>query len=149
VVPVSAKALCADGRVFSGRIFLPASAASHAGPTRPEEWLNGPAAFFPFQPEEGGAPVLLNKHELLWLSVPAPAFEAEIADLHGLVTRFVQIECGVHAIAGMLLIDLPEDRARVLDHLNRPEAFLTVWEGERHHLVNKHRITRLIDRRED
>jgi hypothetical protein len=149
VVSVPAEALCADGRVFAGRIFLPASAASHLGPTRPEEWMNGPAAFFPFQLDEGGVPVILNKHEVLWLSVPAPAFEAEIADLAGLITRFVQIECGVHTVAGMLLIDMPEHRSRVLDHLNRPEGFLTVWEGERHHLVNKCRITRIADRREE
>jgi len=147
VVPVPAEALCADGRAFSGRVFLPASAASHPGPTRPEEWLNGPAAFFPFQLDEPGAPVLLNKRELLWLSVPAPAFEAEIADLAGVATRFVRIECGVHTLTGRLVVDTPE--SRVLDHLNGPEAFLTVWEGERHHLVNKARITRVVDRREE
>jgi hypothetical protein len=148
VVPVAAQALCADGRVFAGRIFVPASAANHPGPTTPEEWLNGPAAYFPFQPEDGGAPVILNKRELLWLSVPAPAYEAEIADLAGLITRSVQVECGAHAIAGMLLIAMPEHRSRVLDHLHRPEAFLTIWEGERHYLVNKRRITRIIDSRE-
>ena len=149
VVPVAAKALCADGRVFTGRIFLPASAASHPGPTRPVEWMNGPAAYFPFQLEEGGAPVILNKHEVLWLSVPAPSFEAEIADLAGLITRYVQIECGVHTLTGMLVIDMPEHHSRVLDHVNRPEPFLIIWEGERHHLVNKARITRIVDRREE
>lgn len=149
VVPVVARALCADGRVFTGRIFVPASAASHPGPTRPEEWMNGPAPYFPFQLDEGGAPVLLNKHEVLWLTVPGPAFEAEIADLAGIVTRFVQVECGVHTLAGQLVIDGPSDNYRVLDHVNRPEPFLTIWEGERHHLVNKSRITRIVDRREE
>ena len=55
----------------------------------------------------------------------------------------------MHTLTGMLVIDMPEHHSRVLDHVNRLEAFLTVWEGERHHLVNKSRITRIVDRREE
>jgi hypothetical protein len=149
VVPVAAEALCADGRTFAGRIFLPAAAASHTGPMKPEEWMNATGEFFALAPDAGGAPEILNRRQLVWLTVPAPSFEAEIADLAGLVTRPVTLECGTVRLEGRLLIDMPEHHARVLDHLNRPEWFLTLWVGERHYLVNKRRITRLLDQRED
>ena len=40
---------------------------------------------------------------------------------------------------------MPSNHARVLDLLNRPGAFLTVRDGERHHLVAKARITRVSE----
>ena len=44
---------------------------------------------------------------------------------------------------------MPEANRRVLDYLNRPEAFLTLREGDRHHLVRKARITRVVEIREE
>jgi hypothetical protein len=44
-----------------------------------------------------------------------------------------------------VLLDLPVNHSRVLDLLNRPGAFLNVRDGERHHLVAKDRITRVME----
>ena len=43
---------------------------------------------------------------------------------------------------------MPEHHSRVLDYLNRPGAFLTLREKDRHHLVAKGRITRVTESRE-
>ena len=60
---VEAEVLCADGRIFRGRVFMPDVAATHSGPMRPAEWMNEPAPFFPFRPEDGSGSVLLNRSE--------------------------------------------------------------------------------------
>jgi len=51
-------------------------------------------------------------------------------------------------VSGLLVIDMPEGHQRVLDYLNRPDAFLIVRDGDREHLVRKQRITRVIEPRE-
>ena len=56
---------------------------------------------------------------------------------------------GVVVIQGAALIDLPEAKSRVLDWVNRPENFLVVQDGDRHHLVQKERITRILEVREE
>src|SRR4030042_758825 len=72
-----AEVLCADGRVLRGRVFLPASAESHAGAMRAEEWMNEAAAFFPFLPDGEGRPLILNKAQGVVVTVAASADHAE------------------------------------------------------------------------
>ena len=55
------------------------------------------------------------------------------------------VECAGQRLEGELLIDMPENHRRVLDLLNRAEAFLTVRVGDRHHLVRKARITCVVE----
>ena len=56
------------------------------------------------------------------------------------------VECGPLQVAGEVVIDMPADRLRVLDLLNRAGRFLEVREGERRHFVRKSRITRVTER---
>ena len=44
---------------------------------------------------------------------------------------------------------MPGTHSRVLDWANRPERFMVLQDGERHHLVQKERITRIIEVREE
>jgi hypothetical protein len=145
---LAAEVVCADGRTFVGRIFVPVTASRHSGPMRPEEWLNDPAPFFPFLPDDADAPVLMNKREVLVLSVPAAAdfgdFPEEILN----PVRRVAIEAEEQRLEGTIIVDMPQTQLRMLDYLNRPEAFLTLRDGAQHHLVQKERITRVIELRE-
>jgi len=107
-VAMNTEILCADGRSFRGRVFVPALASRHSGPMRLEEWLNEPPQFFPFLPDDADSPVLMNKREVL-------------------------------------VIDMPAHLSRVLDCLNRPQMFLTLQDESRNHLIQKERITRVIE----
>src|SRR5512145_2923145 len=69
----AADVLFTDGRRYRGRVFLPATAESHAGATRVDEWLEEPAAFFPFLPDGEGRPVILNKDRIAVVTVAAAA----------------------------------------------------------------------------
>jgi hypothetical protein len=105
--------------------------------------MNDNTPFFPFLPANGTAAVILNKSEVVVLSVYAvlPPEEATVASPH----RRVQVECRERVVGGVLIIDMPEGHQRVLDYLNQPEQFLIVYDGDREHLVRKSRITRVVE----
>jgi hypothetical protein len=145
-IATAAKVTCADGRVFSGRVFVPAAAFKHAGPMRVEEWINEPAPFFPFLPDREDAPVLLNKDEVVAIGIAAPATEEEPVSDEGGGIRSLAVECGSVRIEGDLIIDMPEGQRRVLDTLNRAERFVILRGASRWHLVHKRHITRVLER---
>jgi hypothetical protein len=140
-----AELLCADGRALHGRVFLPAVEA-HPRAVDVLEWLEEAAAFFPFLPDGEGRPVLVNKRQVLVLTVftgsegeaqPPPEPEAP--------RRRVHVDCGSLSLDGEVVIDMPADHSRVLDLLNRPDQFLAVWSSGRCHFVRKSGIVRLSD----
>jgi hypothetical protein len=145
---LAAEALLLDGRTLAGRIFVPASASRHAGATRPEEWINEAGSFFPFLPDEAEVPVILNKRDVLLLTVPAES-DREAAVEEGALEQRIVVECGGRRLEGTILIDMPENHRRVLDYLNRPDPFLTLRVGERDHLVQKNAISRVAESRGD
>ncbi len=52
---------------------MPAAASNHEGAMRPEEWINEPRRFFPFLPDDATGPLILNKEQLVLVSVgPRP-----------------------------------------------------------------------------
>ena len=143
--------VCADGREFRGRIFVPELSNRHDGGMRAIEMLNEPVWFFPFQPEEGGAPFLVNKREILLMTVPAQADHASPADDEVPIDneRRLVVEFQKHRVEGTVRIEMPGNQRRVLDWVNRPERFLVLEDGDQHHLVQKKRITRVIEVREE
>lgn len=143
-VATEAEILCADGRSFRGRVFIPGLALRHSGPMRLEEWLNDTPQFFPFLPDDAERPVLMNKREVLVMTFSAPPPDEDAAEPEG-PHRRVAIECEARRLEGVLVIDMPSHLSRVLDFLNRPELFLTLRDGNRHHLVQKERITRVLE----
>jgi hypothetical protein len=142
----AADVLCIDGRRYRGRVFLPASAEAHAGPMRVDEWLEEPASFFPFLPDGEGRPVILNKDQLVVLTVPANTDHDDTTESSPLPRQAVLVECGPQQVTGEVVIDMPADRQRLLDLLNRRGSFLEVQEPGRHHFVRKSRITRISER---
>ena len=145
---LDAEVLCADGRAFTGRIFLPAASSTHAGPMRPEEWMNDTVPFFPFLPAGEQGPVILNKHEVLVLSFLA-ADDVADEDASKGPERRLAVEVRGRVLTGAVVIDMPANQMRVLDYLNTSRPFLAVHEGERRHLVRKARITRVLEIREE
>ena len=147
--PLEAEVLCADGRTFRGCVFMPSVAAHHTGPMRPVEWMNDATAFFPFLPVDSSNAVLLNRNEVLAFTVSAHAV-ADVDDRDGDAgpRRRVVVECRDRRFEGEVIIDMPSHQNRLLDYLNRGDAFLIVLDGDRHHLIRKARITRVLEPKE-
>jgi hypothetical protein len=141
----AADVLFTDGRRYRGRVFLPATAESHAGAMRVDEWLEEPVAFFPFLPDGEGRPVILNKDQVAVMTVSASADHDETLEQLKVPVKPVRVECGSTWLEGEVVVDMPVDQSRILDVLNRPGAFLNVREGGRHHLVRKAGITRVSE----
>jgi hypothetical protein len=133
-----------DERPLIGRIFVPARAAWHDGPMRPEEFLNQGTQFIPFLIEGENRATLLNKRYIVALTVKVPDEHGELG-----IARDVVVECGTFQIRGRVHIDMPEHVSRLLDWANQPEPFLVVYEGDRRHLIQKNRITFLSEVREE
>jgi hypothetical protein len=148
-IALPAEVVTVDGRTARGRIFIPAASHNHDGAMRAEEWMNEQADFFPFLPDAASEPELLNRHEVLVLTVPAHADAGDLVPGMRLPERSVSIDCRGRRLSGTLVIDMPEEHSRVLDYLNRPGRFLTLRDGQRHHLIQKDRITRVQENRKE
>ena len=135
------------GGSSSGRIYVPAVASRHGGPTRPDEWINEAPPFFPFLPDEGERPVLVNKAAVVALTVPAWSDEPDPDEAVLVPQCAAVIECGAASFRGLVALDLPAHQGRVLDVLNLATGFLTVGDGDRHHLINKRHIVRVVEER--
>jgi hypothetical protein len=144
-VTLTADVVFTDGREYPGRLFVPASAPRHAGPARAAEWLNEPAEFFAFLPDESADPIMINKGEVLFVSVPSEANGVGPTD-DDTPKPAVEVECAGRRFEGHLAIDMPAGQTRVLDYLNRAERFLTLRNGQRHYLLRKSGITRVFDK---
>ena len=143
---LQAEVLCADGRIFKGRVFLPVLSSMRSGGMRPAEWMNDVQPFFAFLPDDGAGSFILNRQEVLVLSFAAAADGDDDAVIDETVPhRHVIVECRDHRFEGDVVIDMPAHLRRLTDYLNRPDPFLIVRDGERHHLIRKARITRVIE----
>lgn len=131
-----------DERELEGKIFLPAMAATHTGPTTPQDWMNKGTPFFPFLPAGAAKTLILNKRYVVVLTIlQDPIGQHETTG----VERKVALECGALQLQGAVMIDMPSEQSRLLDWINRPESFLALKEGDTVHLVQKNRITRLSE----
>jgi hypothetical protein len=140
-VALAAQVLCADGRRLQGRIFVPAAASHHDGPMRPEEWINEPRPFFPFLPDDASGALILNKEQLVVVTVALGDEE------HSEVERTVRVECAEETLEGRLHIDMPSNQQRVLDYLNLAPAFVALYAGAQLHLVHKRHVARISEGR--
>jgi hypothetical protein len=142
-VALPAEVLSVEGRKLVGRVFVPAASARHSGAMRAHEWMEEAQPFFPFLPDGGQGSVILNKRQVVALSLPGATAEEEVEGGVDVTLRRVQVWCGDREFQGMLVIDMPESQSRVLDCLNRPGSFLGLSAGDRHLLIQKRLITRV------
>jgi hypothetical protein len=138
---------CVDGSVLRGRIFMPALSAVHAGPMLPQEWINSPPMYFPFR-QDGGTTILVNKHQVLAMSVAATPEEGDQAWEPATPVCQTTVEAGGQRFEGGVVIDMPENQRRLVDYLNRPESFLCLVVGEGRLLIRKELISRVIGAQE-
>jgi len=99
---------------------------------------------------------LLAKHAIAWIALrrrggderPSAEFPEELSDTFALYDRQHRVALELASgsgISGLLLDSAPADRTRVIDHLNRPGAFLRLWSPDEHMLVNKHHIVSVTE----
>jgi hypothetical protein len=141
-VALPAEALLTDGRTLAGRIFVPATASRHSGAMRSEEWMDEAVDFFPLLADGATSSVILNKRQVLVLSLKSSVQDDEPEEESNAATRRrVRVRCGGHDFEGTVRIEMPESQSRVLDYLNQSGRFLGLWDGQQHRLIQKGQIT--------
>lgn len=143
-VAMTAEVTLDDGRTLSGRVFLPAMAPRHSGQPRPDEWINQPTGFFPFLIDGEERALILNKGTVAAISFPVTR-ELSVEGSTGF-TSAVEVTWAGGEVEGLLLIDMPAERTRVLDYLNHTGQFIPLWTTATYHLIRRDSITRIVER---
>jgi hypothetical protein len=106
--------------------------------------------FLPCREVQGSTVWLVNKEALVWVRVPAPSAGPASPEALFLEAdeyrQSVQIQlAGNRFLTGELRFRAPAQEARVLDHLNSPERYLSLWSEPHLFLVQKRHVQRLTE----
>lgn len=136
-----------DGSRIAGKAFISASAPDHSGTMRIGEWLNSAEDYFPFLPHNENSPMLINKQKVLIVTAEREA-EENFDEVDISPKRQIRIEMDVMCIEGILIMEMPEGRLRVLDVLNSDQRFLFMIKNGQEVHVNKSSVIRVTEIKE-
>lgn len=140
-----AEILCSDGATVLGDIFLPAYSSRQPGPMPPDEWTETVPAFFPVRSRAARTLTLVNRDEVVAVSVPATSNTLHDDALVDCPVFRVAVDTGRVKFEGDIVIDMPPDHQRVADWLNAPGSFITLRDGAAHHLIQKRHVLRVLE----
>jgi hypothetical protein len=135
--------LLPGGGVRQVQIFLAEFAGTHAGHERLSDVLNADGSFLPALDVETDTMSFLARDAVAAARV-GREWESNYDDLAGGEEHSVEITLlSGEKLKGNIYFLLPPDRSRLLDHLNDPQPFVRLDEGDRVALVNKRHIARI------
>ena len=124
-------------------IFLGEGAASHEGPERLSDLLNGNSPFIPAQDAGSGLMTFLHRASIALARVAAAEEPADasftIPTEHEVEITLVDGSC----VTGLVAYVAPESRERLIDFLNRPEPFFRLLERDGVALVGRAHVARV------
>ncbi len=124
-------------------IYLSEGAATHPGPERLSDLLNGSVPFIPARESGPGAMTFLHRASI---AVARVAAEEEPADDSFTIPTEHEVEITLAdgtRLTGLVAYVAPPSRERLIDFLNRPEPFLRLLEGGRVALVGRSHVARV------
>jgi len=124
-------------------VFLAEGAASHPGPERLSDLLNGSAPFIPAREDGSGAMTFLHRASI---AVARVAADEEPADDSFTIPTEHEVEITLtdgSRLSGLVAYVAPESRERLVDFLNRSEPFLRLMERDRVALVGRAHVARV------
>lgn len=132
-----------SGEIISGEMFLQPFGRPDGGTERPQDILNGADPFFPLAISDEET-VLIAKEQVVEVSLDFdPAESSENESLSRPTVIEVRLISGA-THAGAIFLQLPLERPRLLDFLNRDtQRFLTLHGTERRLLINRQVIERV------
>ncbi len=124
-------------------VYLAEGAATHPGPERLSDLLNGSAPFIPARESQGGAMTFLNRASI---AVARVAADEEPADDSFTIPTEHEVEITLTdgtRLSGLVAYVAPVARDRLVDFLNRPEPFLRLLEQDGVALVGRAHVARV------
>ncbi|MFL5576423.1 MAG: hypothetical protein ACJ79S_10690 [Gemmatimonadaceae bacterium] len=135
----------ADGARMSGELFVQPYARFRMGPEEAPDIMNGGESFFPFA-MEGGETVLIAKDHVREVELaPTAAAPDDLDPATGARRAMIEMTLVDGAvISGAVYLEVPFDRPRLLDFLNRfDRRFITLHDAGGTRLVNRRLIERV------
>ena len=131
-----------SGETITGEMFLQPFARHDGGTERPLDILNADEPFFPLAVSDDET-VLVAKEQVVEVSVGLDAEDSEDESFAQPTVIEVRLINGA-THAGSIFLQLPSERPRLLDFLNRDsQRFITLHGTERRILINRQVIERV------
>lgn len=139
-----AELILTTGTIVKGCFFLWASSQFHEGPERVVDLLNGQAAFFPFELENGET-ALYNRTQVVMVRLPPSVHEAQLDPGYAVATRRVvsMLLTTGDRITGTVTVYRPQGRDRLSDYTRSDEMFRYVETGGPTLIVNSAHLVEL------
>jgi hypothetical protein len=134
------------GLKVRGSFFLAGSSATHFGPERVADLLNGEAGFFPFAVEDrDGVTALYNRAQLVSVKLLESTGEARLDPGYELATerRVSMLLTNGEALCGAVRVYRPAGRDRLSDYARSNEAFRYIETSGATFIVNSAHIIEL------
>lgn len=136
-----------DGERLVGDVFLQPYAHRRAGPEAPEDLLNDDDPFFPLALADGSGTLLIAKDRLREVEVPDERLPDDEGAFLAMGVRLASVELtllGGIVRSGVVKLELPYERPRLLDFFNRyAHRFLVLYGEEGVRLVNRRSVERV------
>jgi hypothetical protein len=137
-----------SGPIIHGCFFLGASSATHAGPERVVDLLNGEKGFFPFEltrPAGGAAETVLYNRAHVAVVKLADTIEAQLDPGYDVATErrvWIRLSTGT-TVAGTVRVFQPMGRDRLSDYARSPDTFRYIEAGSETFVVNMEHVVEL------
>ena len=141
----AAELTLSTGGKVRGSFFLAGSSATHFGPERVGDLLNGEAGFFPFAVESDGATALYNRMQLVSVRLLESTGEARLDPGYELATerRVSMLLTNGESLCGAVRVYRPAGRDRLSDYARSTEVFRYVETPDATFIVNSAHIVDL------
>lgn len=133
-----------DSRCLKGKLFLSILPSSRLGHSSVLDGLNEAQKFFPFLSDESNKVEIFNKDFIIEVIIDIKLDQEEQTNIleSNIWIEEVEVQCtNSITLVGQVVLDLPPNRARVLDFFNLPEAFFALQKNDKTHVINKKYVT--------
>jgi hypothetical protein len=131
------------GERILGEMFVQAYARHRKGPEEPRDVINGEEPFFPLQQLDGETLLIAKEHVLELAIEGVDRIDAESEMLARAARVEITLAGGMRR-SGIVFLEVPFDRPRLLDFLNRfHERFITLRTEHGVSLINR-RLVELV-----
>ena len=132
-----------------GTFFLAGSSASHAGPERIGDLLNGDQGFFPFELTGSGTrqTVLYNRAHVAMIALPPSAIEAQLDPGYDVALKrrvSILLSTGIR-VSGTVSIYRPSGHDRLSDYAHVAEAFRYLETSDQTLIINSAHIVEFVE----
>lgn len=138
-------AILPDKTKVKGEVFLSSYSRNHYGHQKVADILEGEKLFIPLSLKEEGRVEFLNKDQIVImegeLSTPEDEEKLSMGLYH--IEKIKVTFSNAETFEGAMISEVPKERSRLSDCLNRNGNFISMIKNGRYFYLNKRKITRV------